>query len=91
MEELKYLIKEKEERLVLNKGPVFYIKQKNRIEEAKPKGHAVSYERTLCQTSMCALVLVFAILFQRKGMPNFLTKISAVPRPSKKEGRRSKG
>ena len=84
LEELKYLIKEKEERVVLNKGPAFYIKQKKSIEEAKPKGPAVSFERTLCQTNMWDLVLVFAILFQRKGMPNFFEKDFCSPSPIKK-------
>ena len=41
-----------------------------RIEHAKPKVPAVSYEKTLCPTSMCASVLFFAIPFQRKGKPS---------------------
>ena len=50
MVELKCLIKEKDERIALNKGPAISNKEKRRTEEAKPKGPAVSHQRHYCPT-----------------------------------------
>ena len=43
--EVKCLIKEKNDRIALNKGPTISTKQKKRVEEVKLKGPAVSHQR----------------------------------------------
>ena len=43
--ELKYLFKEKEDQIALNKGPAIFDNEKRRAEEEKPEVLAVSCQR----------------------------------------------
>ena len=43
--QMQLLLKETGEQIVLNKGPTVSTKEKNRTEEAKFKGPAVSHQR----------------------------------------------
>ena len=68
--ELKCLFKEKEHRIALSKGPAISINGKSRAKKARLADPAVSRPEKLRETSMCSLVLFFAIPFQIKGVNN---------------------
>ena len=71
--ELECPIKEKKDRIALNKGPTISPTRKGGSKKQSPRVLQFLMRVTrvlMCQTSMCALVLLFWIPYQRKGGPN---------------------
>ena len=73
--ELECIIKEKDDRIALNKGPIISPTRKGGPKKKSPRvlQFLISGTRILlCQTSICTLVSLFWIPYQRKGGRNCL-------------------